>query len=257
MTEREWLESGSPAAMLKCVKSKLSERKARLFAAACCRRLSWVYSKRQVAVEVAERFADGLASQEELLAVFSAAQQEAWESAEAFEQAVESDVEGYDLDEDTVEDLRRFARDGAAADFAAEYVVSLELKPEAVAEECARARPHRGSDHDITGDTWHAFQRRNTEQSAERVVQAKLLRCIVGNPFRPQDNHPGCPEWSRLILARLARAFYEDRDFTHLPALGSLLETIGCTNRAAIAHCCQVGPHAPGCWVLDGLLERK
>src|SRR4051794_33865241 len=64
MTEAEWLASEDPQPMLAFVRERIGERKARLFACACCRRvwdrLSHERSRR--AVEVAERFADGLAT---------------------------------------------------------------------------------------------------------------------------------------------------------------------------------------------------
>jgi hypothetical protein len=70
MTRRDWLASNDPIAMLGCLQDcgGLSERKARLFACACCRRL-WHRlepAPDRHAVEVAERFADGLASAAEL-----------------------------------------------------------------------------------------------------------------------------------------------------------------------------------------------
>jgi hypothetical protein len=67
MTEREWMTSTDPQAMLTLLRdsSRASERKLRLFTAAVCRHLRdalW----RMTPVEVAEHFADGLASLEEL-----------------------------------------------------------------------------------------------------------------------------------------------------------------------------------------------
>jgi hypothetical protein len=69
MTESEWRNCTDPAPMLEFLldSGKAGERKLRLFAVACCRRnwdlLSDPRSRR--AVEVAEEFCDGIASQEE------------------------------------------------------------------------------------------------------------------------------------------------------------------------------------------------
>jgi hypothetical protein len=67
VTEAEWNACIDPRPMIGFLRDKLSNRKARLFAAACCRLASHLFgddgSKR--AVEVAERFADGLASDDE------------------------------------------------------------------------------------------------------------------------------------------------------------------------------------------------
>jgi hypothetical protein len=62
MNEAEWLAPDDPMPMLQFLEDngKLSERKARLFAAACRRRVwGWLtHDKSRRAIEVAERFAD-------------------------------------------------------------------------------------------------------------------------------------------------------------------------------------------------------
>ena len=68
MTEQEWLACGGPEQMLDYLvrRSRVSERKARLFAAACCWRiLPLLNDQARHAVGVAERFADGLATEDE------------------------------------------------------------------------------------------------------------------------------------------------------------------------------------------------
>jgi hypothetical protein len=68
MTKEEWLTNKYQSELLNLVRDKASERKLRLFACAVTRReWQWLIRKRnRTAVEVAERFADGLATREEL-----------------------------------------------------------------------------------------------------------------------------------------------------------------------------------------------
>ena len=75
MTEAEWLACADPRRMLdylevyhKAARTKGGRRKLRLLACACCRRLWHLakYDKGRRGVEVAERYADGLAGKEEL-----------------------------------------------------------------------------------------------------------------------------------------------------------------------------------------------
>jgi hypothetical protein len=70
VTEQEWDECADPWEMLESLRmsGKLSERKAHLFGAACCRRVSHLLTdeRSRRGVEVAERFAEGAAPAEEL-----------------------------------------------------------------------------------------------------------------------------------------------------------------------------------------------
>jgi hypothetical protein len=68
VTEEEWLTCLDPDRMLELLGGKISQRKMQLFGAACCR-LIWdilVEDTAREAVQVAERHADGLASDDEL-----------------------------------------------------------------------------------------------------------------------------------------------------------------------------------------------
>jgi hypothetical protein len=76
MTESEWLACANPEKMLEFLKAKVSDRKLRLFAVACCR-LVWHRVDdwgSLTAVESAERYADGQIRFEEMTAAAS----EAW-----------------------------------------------------------------------------------------------------------------------------------------------------------------------------------
>src|SRR5262245_41045217 len=68
MTEAEWLACTDTRRMRAFLRDKASDRKVRRFACACCRRIWPLISDPwgREAVEVAERYADGAASEEEL-----------------------------------------------------------------------------------------------------------------------------------------------------------------------------------------------
>ena len=70
MTEAEWLRGTDPKPMLKRLPDTASDRKVRLFAAACCRAVWDLFTdeRSRAAVEVSERYADGQATGKQLAA---------------------------------------------------------------------------------------------------------------------------------------------------------------------------------------------
>ena len=67
MTEQEWLACTDPQPMLQFLGDRASDRKLRLFACACCRRMWNMFEdeRSRKAVEAAEQYADGLATEQE------------------------------------------------------------------------------------------------------------------------------------------------------------------------------------------------
>ena len=242
MTEDEWLACKEPYPMLEFLRGKPSERKLRLFAVACCRRI-WPLledERSRRAVEVLERYADRTAAGRELSEAAQAAQAAAEElgdtdnrhAAQSAANAVFADAPKVEPDEDdedeTPVDIVSNAKDAAlAAAFATGYAAHGE---------------EDGSD-----DAWYATTK------GEEAVQAALVRCIVGNPFRSSA------EELRLThdVARLARDIDNGREFDQMPLLGDALEQAGCTDAEILSHCRAPGPHAKGCWVVDSILGKS
>jgi hypothetical protein len=80
MTEAEWLACANPDVMLDYLEKSASERKLRLYGCACCRRIVQLLTdeRSRAALEIAQRFADGLASREELAEAHQAAVATIW-----------------------------------------------------------------------------------------------------------------------------------------------------------------------------------
>jgi len=82
----------------------------------------------------------------------------------------------------------------------------------------------------------------------------EYLRCIVGNPFRPVTF---ADSWRSETTVSLATGIYAERAFDRLPILADALEEAGCDNVDVLNHCRGPGPHARGCWVVDGVLGKS
>ncbi len=220
MTEQEWLDCALPNRMLEFLRGKPSDRKLRLFAVACCRRIWDLLSddRWRATVETVERHADGLADLEEFTRVVEIAMAASWDADMAY-------VDG------TSEGLRA-AQMQEAEEVSVESMIAAVVVPDA--EQSAFA---------ATLAAWGGKQ---------TLIQAALLRDIFGNPFRPVTVDP---EWLIPTVTFLARMIYEERSFDQMPELADSLEAAGCTNEDILAHC-RDGSHVRGCWVVDMLMGK-
>jgi hypothetical protein len=249
MTAAEWLACTDPRVLLSFLQygGRLSERKARLFGAACCRRI-WSLPtdpRSRQSVEVAERFADGQAARSELNSVRTAALDAtalpnhptaAWAAQPVAAGRVAEVVRG------SPESLHDGAP-GAAADAAG-------------SDASVRARAAGGD-----GEAAEQAARDN-----ERRGQADLLRDLCGPlPFHPVAIAPSVLRWRGGTMGRLAQSAYDGRRLPagtlepeRLAVLADALEEAGADDQNILGHLRDQGAaHVRGCWVLDLLLAKE
>jgi hypothetical protein len=90
--------------------------------------------------------------------------------------------------------------------------------------------------------------------AGERCEQARLMRCIFGNPFRPVILDQ---TWRTSNVMDLARGIYDERAFDLLSILADALEESGCHDAEILDHCRGPRTHARGCWLLDLVLGKS
>jgi hypothetical protein len=229
MTEAEWMNCADPEPMLEFLRGKASDRKLRLFAVACCRRVWNLLSdeRSRIAVTTAESFADGAAGLEDAGAAWNSAY--AYADSLYFEQA-----DGH----------FHSPLDGAAG----------------AAGWCGAPDAYAAAHHSATDAAWagdYGRGRERTVRPSERTSQSRLLRCIIGNPFRPVTPSPAWLAWKDGALRKMAAGIYAERGFADLPILADALEDAGCADAAVLAHCRSGGAHVHGCWVVDLLLGKQ
>lgn len=219
-TEEEWLTCTDPLTMIRHLRGKVSDRKLRLFACACCRRVWDHLSEEQSrkAVEIAEAFAEGKATSEEMKSAYSALPHVG---------SMPACVAHANAD--------RAARSAASA--TADIAWSSVYIDEGVGLFVSE-----GTD-----------QAANRRRGAESSAQCALLREIIGNPFKPV---PLDPAWLTPVVIALAREIYDERAFGRLALLARALEEAGCEKAELLVHCREPGEHVRGCWLIDALLDE-
>lgn len=219
MTEAEWLVCTDPIPMLEYLRtqSTTTNRKVRLFAAACCRRIwNWLDEKSRRAVEVLERHVDGQVMDAELYYAANRVEEEC---------------------------LAEFGHNLLAN--AVYYAVTVQNQNMTVhelifgaARAVAEAVRCKGGDKALI---------------AERAAQCHLLRDIFHGPRRAVFVRR---HWRIVPVRNLASSIYHDRAFDRLPVLVNALADAGCHEEEILHHCLQPGEHVRGCWVVDAFLGK-
>lgn len=252
MTEAEWLAAADPKPMLAFLGDRASARKRRLFACACCRRhWHWVEGTASAkAVEVAERFADGHATEKKLAAAERGAGADAHRFYSEFRQTRGANpfiahMHASACGDAALPPADRRRELGVNAAVWSAHTYACEVTGQA----------------EETGGDWGDHLR------AESAVQAAVLRDVVGNPFRPTRF---LPAWQTADVRLLAEGIYNQRAFDRAPILADALQDAGCDAAELLAHLRDPalltwehpadadGPppacHARGCWALDLVL---
>jgi hypothetical protein len=242
MNESEWLSSSQPETLLTCLKrsGRASERKVRLFAIACCRRVSRFLGQTGAdAVEAGERYADGLLGLEELGRVRAA----------------------------TVCAHRAFGY-GRPPTIAMNAVVRALWEPRknpvgkrvksAIGEaNVAAAWASLALSRTVTSTSREA----KSVRSEERKSQCHLLRDIFGplalRPLPPLS--AAVLAWNDTCVVKLARSIYEEGAFScaSMGILADALEDAGLVDQEMLAHLRGPLPHTRGCYLLDQLLGKE
>jgi hypothetical protein len=236
MTEAKWKASTDIKAMLTFLRKKVSDRKLRLFMAACCRRVVHTFddeedADREEHIDVAERYADGQADDEER------------------EDALGDATDGRpDLLWDSCTNL-------ALADF------TQATPDEADGIDCAIGAAEEARVDALDGD----YDNRDAIDATEQAAQADLLRCVIGPlRFREVVVEATWLRRDRKRIPKLAQAAYDEREMPtgtletdRLAVLADALEDAGCEDTDLLNHLRSPGPHVRGCWVLDLLLGKE
>jgi hypothetical protein len=201
MDEAAWLNATDPAPMLAFLRGsgKATNRKLRLFAVACCRRI-WPLltdERSRRAVEALESYTERATTIEELSAAACAAQVVA-EDQESTDNPYAAAAAANAVNGDLPPEYR-----GHGAEDENEAVPADPLSSAKDAAFAAAWAAGHAAYPDDSGDDWFAATK------AEETLQCQLLRDIFGNPFAPQSCiDPSCLTPSVLLLAQRA---YDDR----------------------------------------------
>jgi hypothetical protein len=241
MTPDEWDKANDPQQMLTFLldTGRLSERKARLFCVAACRRIWPLLRDERLrrAVEVAEQFADELPGGERLAIAAAEARQ-----VTRFEHG-------------PVDECGEWAAIAACHSARHNWFGSKDGYANALCTQ--RTACLAAASRDARSYT----PARQKAGDAEQADQAALVRDIFGNSY---DTLPPLLKFHNGDIVNLAQAAYDDRnlpagtlDNARLAVLADALEESGCDDPELLGHLRQQEQgHVRGCWALDLVLGK-
>jgi len=228
MTEAEWLAATDPTPMLEFLKGKASDRRLRLFACACCRRIWHLLPNRLLrkSIEQMERFVDGEIGKCRLW----------WALSRAWDVGADVPARKWTWPLCVVVD--------AGAYFEKPIKQSLRVSQGAIWAEileemgCLTRNPKTPE---------LVIEERHSKPYAD------VLRDILGNLFCPLTMNSS---WLTPTVLALATSIYKEKVFERMPSLADALQDAGCDNENILNHLRGPGPHAKGCWCVDLVLGK-
>jgi hypothetical protein len=235
MDEPTWGVCTDPFDMLNFLRTsgRGSDRKLRLVCCGLCHAVGHLLTdeRYRAALDVAERYADGLATASKL------------HKAHGVVFAVSEHTEDYEWSEDKQGMLHAANAVGWAT------TLREPLDPPAYLAGCAALGAKNASLTEVLSE------------AEVHASQSSLIRDILGPlPFRPVTLDPA---WRSPSVLALAQAAYEERrlpagqlDPARLAILADALEEADCTDTTILDHLRKSGPHVRGCWALDLVLGK-
>ena len=259
MTEAEWLTSTDPTTMMNYLRERASNRKKRLFAVACCRRLSHLVVETgwHNVLEITEQYADGSvpsgildSALQQIASIATALYDQTGDPQErytpnlilngAYGAIYEAALRNPLTETPVTEEASFMATEGGFAGGTARQAAGTVQTAAGVAAQ----------DGNDAAPAIAAIAVRRTEE----CFQCQLVRDIFGNPFRRIALDPA---WLTPKVKTLAQAIYDDRSFERMPELADTLAEAGCSNPDILSHCRGPEPHVRGCWVVDLVLGKE
>jgi hypothetical protein len=262
MTESEWLNCADPTPMLEFLRGKASERKLRLFACACCRRIwSLLLNEPEAgtSVERVERYTEGLAEKSDFDAM----------ADEVDRMPEDTDPKVVPGEPETDEEFRSSLDRSMLRTVIAMAVTRTEASVYDISDrtlvcdhgtimksvtDAARYAAMTVGRAAIIAKSAHERAAEMELDQTEMFCQCQMVRDIFQNPFRPVAINPA---WLTSTVVSLATAIYEERslpsgelDPARLAVLADALEEAG-GPRELVAHLHGPGPHVRGCFAVD------
>lgn len=287
MNESEWINCRDIEQRYDFLISKESERKRQLFLCACCRHaygllpdnykdrvsqmvvefalqmgsdLGDVWEVSQNAIEVAEKYADGLLTESEQELVADSAR-----DVGHLYGAVAASAPTPDEDPNFDSAAVKIGSDAAFASY-----LALRAHPNA-SELCVRLA---ATFHSFDSDAFYANAYEDSDEAlevpqvdldhphmvarrAERAFQWKLLEDIFSETSYKKKIKRNWLRWNDGYIPKLAQEIYDNRDFERMSSLADALEEAGCKDEDILNHCREHTVHVRGCWVVDLLLGKE